>query len=39
MGAGRKTKTSRFEDKLEELEQSQFKRVSMSKKEKQKLRN
>lgn len=34
MGASRKTKTSKFEDAIEELEQSQFKRVTMTKKEK-----
>ncbi len=33
MGLGRKTKTSKYEDALEELEQSQFKRVQMTKKE------
>ena len=33
MGAGKKTKTSRYEDAIEELEQSQFKRVQMTKKE------
>ncbi len=39
MGAYRKTKTSKFEDAIEELEQSQFKRISMSKKDQKALRN
>jgi len=39
MGAGKKTKTSKYEDMIEQHEQDNFKRVSMSKKDKQKLRN
>jgi len=39
MGAGKKTKTSKFEDAIEELEQSQFKRISMTKKEMKAIRN
>lgn len=39
MGNKPKTATSKYIDKIEELEQSQFKRVSMSKKEIRKLKN
>ena len=39
MGLGKKTKTSKYEDSLEELEQSQFKRVSMTKKEARAIKN
>ena len=38
MGASRKTKTSKFEDAIEEMEQTNFKRVVMTKKEKQGLK-
>lgn len=33
MGLGRKTKTSKYEDAIEKIEQEQFKRVQMTKKE------
>ena len=39
MGAGKKTKTSKYEDMLEEQEMESFRRVQMSKKEKKALRN
>lgn len=39
MGLGRKTKTSKYEDALEQLEQSQFKRVQMTKKEMRAIRS
>lgn len=39
MGNNPKTATSKYIDKIEEFEQSQFKRVSMSKKEIRKLKN
>lgn len=39
MGLGRKTKTSKYEDALEELEQSQFKRIQMTKKELRAIKN
>lgn len=39
MGAGKKTKTSKYEDAIEELEQSNFKRVSMTKKELRAIKN
>ena len=39
MGAGKKTKTSKYEDMLEEQEMENFRRVQMSKKEKKALRN
>lgn len=39
MGASRKTKTSKYEDAIEEAELDQFKRVQMSKKELRALQN
>lgn len=39
MGMGRKTKTSRYEDAIEAQELDNFRRVQMTKKEKQSLRN